>query len=164
MRQRLEVPDGPGGAPVQVWNLRPELLPTVQAMIDGPYHRSRLPAREREAARMRIAQLNDCSICRDFRAGSARAGGATEDLYDHVAEPDDAAYTPRERLAIEFAERFAVDHQGIDDELFERLRAAFADEEILDLALCCAVFLGLGRLLAVLGIEADDALAADPAR
>jgi AhpD family alkylhydroperoxidase len=152
---RLDIPDGPGGPPVQVWNLRPELLPTVTAMIDGPYHRSRLPAREREAARMRIALLNDCTICRDFRAGSARAGGATEDLYAHVHEPAEADYTPRERLAIEFAERFAVDHQGMDDDLFARLRAELADEEILDLAICCAAFLGLGRVLAVLGIEAD---------
>ena len=157
MTPRLEIPDGPGGAPVQVWNLRPELLPTVTAMIDGPYQRSRLPAREREAARMRIALLNDCSICRDFRARSAQAGGATEDLYAHVREPDDADYTPRERLAIEFAERFAVDHQGMDDELFTRLRGAFADAEILDLTICCAAFLGLGRVLAVLGIEAEPA-------
>jgi alkylhydroperoxidase family enzyme len=157
---RLDVPDGPGGPPLQVWNLRPELLPTVTAMIDGPYRRSRLPAREREAARMTIAMLNDCTICRDFRARSAQAGGATEDLYAHVHEPDDADYTPRERLAIEFAERFAVDHQGMDDELFARLRAAFADEEILDLAICCAAFLGLGRVLAVLGIEADATVSA----
>ena len=47
----------------------------------------------------------------------------------------------------------SVDHQGIDDELFTRLRAAFGDDEIVDLTLCCAAFLGLGRTLAVLGIE-----------
>ena len=160
MTPRLDVPDGPGGPPLQVWNLRPELLPTVTAMIDGPYRRSRLPAREREAARMTIAMLNDCTICRDFRARSAQAGGATEDLYAHVHEPEHADYTAREHLAIEFAERFAVDHQGMDDELFARLRAAFADEEILDLAICCAAFLGLGRVLAVLGIEADATVSA----
>jgi AhpD family alkylhydroperoxidase len=156
MTPRLEIPDGPGGPPVQLWNLRPELRPTVPAMIDGPYHQSRLPAREREAARMRLALLNDCSICRDFRAGSARAGGATEDLYAGVSDPGRADYTERERLAIEFAERFALDHQGMDDTFFARLRASFADEEILDLAICCAAFLGLGRLLAVLGIETDS--------
>jgi hypothetical protein len=33
------------------------------------------------------------------------------------------------------------------------LRAHFADDEILDLTLCCAVFLGLGRTLEVLGIS-----------
>ena len=48
---------------------------------------------------------------------------------------------------------FAADHRAIDDELFSRLRAVFADDEILDLTLCCAVFLGLGRTLEVLGID-----------
>ena len=167
MTPRLDVPAGPGGPPVQVWNLRPELLPTVTAMIDGPYRRSQLPAREREAARMRIAQLNDCVLCRDFRAGSARAGGATEDLYAHVENPDDARYTPRERLAIEFAERFALDHQGMDEAFFARLRSEFSDAEVLDLSVCCAAFLGLGRVLAVLGIDAgpapgDDGVEAPP--
>lgn len=167
MTPRLEVPAGPGGPPVQVWNLRPELLPTVTAMIDGPYRRSQLPAREREAARMRIAQLNDCVICRDFRAGSARAGGATEDLYAHVDEPDEDRYTPRERLAIEFAELFALDHQAMDETFFERLRAQFSDAEVVDLSVCCAAFLGLGRVLAVLGIDGsapsdDGALAPTP--
>ena len=34
----------------------------VAAMSDAAYKHSRLSAREREAARMRIAQLNDCHI------------------------------------------------------------------------------------------------------
>jgi AhpD family alkylhydroperoxidase len=153
----VDVPDGPGGAPVQVWNLRPELLPTVQAMIDGPYKRSLLPPREREAARVRIAELNDCRICRDFRARSVVEAGVTEDIYAHVADAHGhAGYTDRERLAIEFAERFAIDHAAVDDDLFARLRADFDDGEIVDLAICCAAFLGLGRVLAVLGIEPVD--------
>lgn len=151
---RIDVPDGPGGPPRQVWNLRPELLPTVTAMIEGPYKRSLLPVREREAARMRIAELNDCRICRDFRARSAIEGGATEDLYAHVADAHvGSRYTEREQLAVEFAERFAIDHANIGDDFFARLRGAFGDDEILDLAICCGAFLGLGRVLAVLGIE-----------
>jgi alkylhydroperoxidase family enzyme len=109
---------------------------------------------------MRIAELNDCRICRDFRARSAIEGGATEDLYAHVADAhSESGYTARERLAVEFAERFAMDHANIDDELFTRLRSEFGDDEILDLAICCGAFLGLGRVLAVLGIEpgTDDA-------
>ncbi|HEY8217720.1 MAG TPA: carboxymuconolactone decarboxylase family protein [Acidimicrobiia bacterium] len=154
---RVDVPDGPGGPPVQVWNLRPELLPMLQAMIDGPYKHSLLPVREREAARMRIAELNDCRICRDFRARSVLASGATEELYAHVADAHGhEGYSERERLAIEFAERFAIDHAAIDDDLFLRLRAVFSDGEIVDLTLCCAAFLGLGRALAVLGIEPTD--------
>ena len=154
---RIDVPEGPGGPPRQVWTLRPEMIPAITAMIEGPYKHSRLPVREREAARVRIAELNDCRICRDFRARSVIEGGATEDLYAHVADAHQHGhYTDRERLAIEFAERFVLDHSGMDDELFVRLRAAFADDEILDLTICCGAFLGLGRMLAVLGIEPID--------
>lgn len=147
-----------------MWNLRPELLPTVTAMIDGPYKRSLLPIREREAARMRIAELNDCRICRDFRARSAIEGGATAELYEHVADAHDHdGYTDRERLAVEFAERFVLDHANIDDDFFTGLRVAFGDDEILDLAICCGAFLGLGRVLAVLGIEPVGETAPDSA-
>ena len=45
-----------------VWTLRPEMGSAVGALVDAAYKKSRLPAREREAARMRIAQLNDCPI------------------------------------------------------------------------------------------------------
>jgi alkylhydroperoxidase family enzyme len=86
--------------------------------------------------------------------------GVTEDDYGHLDEWRTwPGYTERQRLAIEYAERFTVDHQGLDDEFYDRLRAHFADDEILDLTLCVAVYLGLGRTLAVLGI--DDACAID---
>jgi len=80
--------------------------------------------------------------------------GVTEDLYAHVAEyREHRDYTERERLAIEYAERFALDHQAIDDDLWARLRGAFTDAEVLDLTICVASFLALGRVMAVLGIE-----------
>ena len=47
-------------------------------------------------------------------------------------------------LAAEFAQRFALDHQGMDDAFWERLRAAFSDDEVADLIICCGMFLGLG--------------------
>ena len=45
----------------------------------------------------------------------------------------------------------------MDDEFVSRIRAAFADDEVLDLTLCVAVFLGLGRL-SVLGIDQSCAM------
>jgi AhpD family alkylhydroperoxidase len=150
---RIDIPDGPGGDAAMVWSLRPEMAGMVDRMIATAYQRSKLPASEREPARMRIAQLNACDACATFRAPSVLEAGVTEELYDHL---DDwrtwTGYTERQRLAIEYAERFASDHRGIDDALFARLRGAFTDDEILDLTLCCTVFLGLGRALEVLGI------------
>jgi alkylhydroperoxidase family enzyme len=59
---RIDVPEGPGGDAAMVWTMRPELGRAVGLLIDAAYKKSRIPVREREAARMRIAQLNDCPI------------------------------------------------------------------------------------------------------
>lgn len=78
----------------------------------------------------------------------------SEDLYQSVADwRHRDEYTDAEKLAIEFAERYCLDHQSMDDVFFDRLRRQFTDAEILDLATCCAMFLGLGRLLAVLDVR-----------
>jgi AhpD family alkylhydroperoxidase len=151
---RLDVPDGPGGEAAMIWTLRPQLGAMVERMIRGAYQESILPADERELARMRIAQINDCVACSDFRAPSVLDAGITPDLYENVADyATYPSYTSRQRLAIEYAERFATAHASIDDAFFARLRESFSDEEILDLTLCIAVFLGLGRSLTVLGVD-----------
>jgi AhpD family alkylhydroperoxidase len=156
---RVDVPDGPGGEAAMIWTLRPELGGMVERMIRGAYQQSILPAEERELARMRIAQINDCVACSDFRAPSVLDAGIAPELYDNVAVyAGYVAYTPRQRLAIEFADRFATDHESIDDAFFARLRSEFSDEEVLDLTLCVAVFLGLGRSLTVLGVDQSCAI------
>ncbi|MBW0015253.1 carboxymuconolactone decarboxylase family protein [Mycobacterium sp.] len=159
---RLHVPDGPGGEAAMIWTLRPELGGMVERMIRGAYQQSILPVDERELARMRIAQLNDCVACSDFRARSVLDAGPrapAPELYDNVAAYSSyPGYTARQRLAIEYAERFVTHHESLDDAFFERLRAVFSDEEILDLTLCVAVFLGLGRSLAVLGVDRSCAI------
>jgi AhpD family alkylhydroperoxidase len=158
---RIDVPSGPGGqhggAASTVWRLRPEMGAMVESMVSTVYQRSILPAEEREVARMRVAQLNACVACSNFRAPSVVAAGVTEDLYEHLEDAATyAGYSQRQRLAVEFAERFATNHREIDDELFSRLRSAFTDPEILDLTLCVGVYLGLGRALEVLGIESSS--------
>jgi len=60
---RIDIPEGPGGESAMVWSLRPEMAGMVDRMIKTAYQRSKLPAIEREVARMRIAQLNDCAAC-----------------------------------------------------------------------------------------------------
>src|SRR6185437_2171452 len=151
---RLDVPDGPGGEAAMIWTLRPQLGVMLERMIRGAYQQSILPAAERELARMRIAQINDCAACSGFRAESVQDANIPPELYDNVAAyASFPGYTPRQRLAIEYAERFATDHASMDDACFERLHGSFSDAEILDLTLCVAVFLGLGRSLTVLGVD-----------
>jgi alkylhydroperoxidase family enzyme len=105
---RLNVPDGPGGEAAMIWTLRPPLGDMVERMIRGAYQQSILPPEERELARMRIAQINDCVACSDFRAPSVLEADLAPELYENVAAyATYAGYTVRQRLCIEYAERFA---------------------------------------------------------
>jgi alkylhydroperoxidase family enzyme len=156
---RIDIPAGEGGDAVQLWTLRPEMGRAINRLVDAAYNQSMLDVRVREAARMRIAQLNDCPVCLTFRAASVKEKGVEEDFYAHVAEHETSdLYSEQERLAIAYAERFALDHLAIDDAFFGRLRSVFTDAEILDLTICLAAFLGLGRLLRVLGIDETSLL------
>jgi alkylhydroperoxidase family enzyme len=150
---RLDIPPGEGGDAVQIWSLRPEMGAAVNRLVDAAYNKSILPVRVREAARMRMAQLNDCTVCLAFRADTVKAQGLSEEFYCHVGVHDDGvSFTEQERLAMVFAERFALDHLSIDDTFMGQLRESFTDPEILDLTICLSAFLGLGRTLRVLGI------------
>lgn len=80
--------------------------------------------------------------------------GLSEDDYDAVAVWREAErFSERERVAIEYAELFATDHLALDDEFWTRLRTHWGDEEILDLSVCIASFMGLGRITQVMGAE-----------
>jgi alkylhydroperoxidase family enzyme len=96
-------------------------------------------------------------VCRDTRARAGETAGADEPFYREVTDwRSSTELSVREKLAAEFAYRFALDHLAMDDDFWARLREAFADEEVADLTMCCAAFLGMGRALAVLDVRAPD--------
>jgi alkylhydroperoxidase family enzyme len=137
--------------------LRPEMAVGMGALSDAVYGNTQLALREREAARWTIALINDCVVCQDTRARDGAAKGVDEGFYGEVASwRTSAELSERERLAAEFAERFALDHQAMDDDFWARLRAAYGDDEIADLTMCTGMFLGLGRILAVVGVRAPE--------
>lgn len=149
---RIEIPEGPGGENTRWMQLRPEAGQALVAFNEAVFMKSILSAREREVARMRIAQINQCPICVSVRSETAVAQGLSEALYQQVERYSESAeYSPREKLAIEFAERFALDHRSMGDEFWSRLRANYSDAEVVDLGLFVAECLGIGRLVEVLG-------------
>lgn len=82
--------------------------------------------------------------------------GLTDELYQHVHRyHDHPDFTPRERLAAEFAEQFAIDHRGISDEMWARMRTLFSDVELLELTITCGFCVGIGRAFQVLDIARD---------
>jgi AhpD family alkylhydroperoxidase len=113
-----------------------------------------LKPRLRELVRLRIAYRNQCRVCMSIRYESGRADGVTEELVCEIERPmDSTGLSERERLAIDFADRFANDHLSIDQSVFDRLHRVFDDGEIVELGMICAHFVGNGRFMAVMDVE-----------
>jgi alkylhydroperoxidase family enzyme len=152
---RISFPDRGMGEHVDWALLRTDMAVGMGAFSAAVYGNTKLAVREREAARWTIALINDCVVCQDTRARDAQDHDVDEAFYGEVAAwATSTAPSERERLAAEFAQRFALDHLAMDDAFWARLQAAFADDELADLTICCGMFLGLGRTLAVVGVRA----------
>ena len=86
----------------------------------------------------------------------------SEELYAHVAEWATApGYSDAERIALEFTEKFAVDHKHLDDEFFRRMHDHYSDEEILEIALSVGTWLSMGRVVQIMDVESSCALRLD---
>jgi alkylhydroperoxidase family enzyme len=154
---RIEFEDKGLGEHIDWALMRPKMAMGMGALSEAVYGNTQLSVRERESARWTVALINDCAVCRDTRARDGASAGADEGFYAEVTDwRSSDALSARERLAAEFAERFCIDHLGMDDQFWKKLREAYSDDEIADLTICCGAFLGLGRTLAVIGVRAPD--------
>jgi alkylhydroperoxidase family enzyme len=146
---------------VYVWTeLASPLTQAAGAYSSAVYEKSSLSLREFEAARTTMARINQCAICIDWRTARDVPGRALdpgeipESFYRQVGvEGNLEGLSGRERLAAEFAERYATDHLGMDEAFWQRLHAQFSDDELVDLALCVASWLALGRFNQVFDID-----------
>lgn len=149
----LEVPEDRDPI-THVWGyMVPGIGPAAAGFASSVYEHSTLGLEEFEAARLRIAQINGCEFCLDWRTD--RDGETVPDWYLEEVESWSSSerLTPRARLAAEFAERFAIDHHGIDDELWSRMRDAFTDAELVELSMSIGSWLTFGRINRVFGLD-----------
>jgi alkylhydroperoxidase family enzyme len=143
-----------------VWgNLAPQLTQPAGAFSHAVYASSALALREFEAARIKIAQINDCNVCLNWRSARdtpERANDpddAPESFYAAVLAGDYRDLTARERLCAEFAALFATNHLAINDDMWSQLHEHFTDDELVDLALCVGSWIAFGRLNRVFDID-----------
>ena len=114
-----------------------------------------LPERLIELLRLRVAFHNQCRSCMAIRYRAANADVSEDDVCS-LEQPHEAeSLNDRERLAVELGDRFACDHLSIDGTFFEQLKALFPEAAIMELLMHCALYVGVGRLAAVLDMTED---------
>ena len=149
----LDVPDGKHPI-IWVWGeLVPGIGPAAADFSQAVYDHSTLGLREFEAARLRVAQINGCLFCQDWR--TERDGEKVPDGFDAAVADwrSTDAFDDRTRLAAEYAERYCLDHHGLDDEFWSRMTAQYDQREIVELSMCIGSWLAFGRLNHVLGLD-----------
>ncbi|GGX70049.1 carboxymuconolactone decarboxylase family protein [Streptomyces fructofermentans] len=150
----IDIPEG-RNAIEYVWGeMVPGIGPAAANFSLSVYSHTTLGLREFEAARLRIAQINGCLFCLDWRTD--RDGDKVEDGFaDAVAAwRTTEVFDERTRLAAEYAERYTLDHHGLDEEFWDRMRARFSQAEIVELTMSLGSWLAFGRLNRVLGLDA----------
>ncbi len=89
-----------------------------------------------------------------YRSAPGAQAGVTEDILEKVSSwREHDIFDDRERAALDYAERFALDHRSIDATYVESLRTLFDDGEIVDLTACIAKYLAVGRIVKVLELD-----------
>ena len=122
----------------------------MQAMfgLEKQIRKAGLDHRLLDLVKMRASQMNGCAYCLDMHSKDARAGGETEQrLYGLSAWRETPYYSARERAALEWTEALTlVSETHVPDEVFDRVREQFSEDELAHLSLAVVAINGWNRL------------------
>jgi AhpD family alkylhydroperoxidase len=122
----------------------------IHAMLglEKQVRKAGLDVRLLDLVRMRASQINGCAYCLDMHSKDARAAGETEQrLYGLDAWRETPYYSARERAALEWTEALTLVTEGhVPDEVYERVRQEFSEDELAHLSLAVVAINGWNRL------------------
>ena len=160
---------------------RPKMAAAMEQLSAAVYQETTLTFREAEGARIRIAHINGCLMCQGYRiadqlqealqnmavaetpnTGKGRGPAPSEEYYRAVAQGwrNFDIFSAREKLAIEYAERIALEPipLPLDDEFWDRLHAHYDEGEIADLTYSITTWIATGRVVHALGLDGACAI------
>ncbi len=113
----------------------PAALSALMTLETFVRKQSRLEPGLIELVKIRASQINGCAFCIDMHTKDARIAGETEQrLYALSAWEEAPFFTERERAALAWTEAVTMVSEGhVPDEIYERVKAHFTDEELVNL-------------------------------
>ena len=125
-------------------------------MLELGYERShKVDEKLKDLAATKAATVIGCQFCIDIGSALGRKAGVSEeqlrDFHDYRESP---AFSPVEKLVMEYAEVMSQTHVDVPDELFARLREHFDDTQIVELTTAIATENFRARLNNALDIPA----------
>ena len=90
---------------------------------------------------IRASQINGCAFCLDMHSKEAKIHGEQELRLYHVSIwRESPLFSEKERAALEWTEAVtSLSAHGVSDEMYDRVRAQFSEQEISDLTFAIGV-------------------------
>jgi AhpD family alkylhydroperoxidase len=110
----------------------------------------------KETARLRIAALNDCPFCMQMRARHRDGSQILDEELAIAAQAGDRlhpGFAAEQRLAMSIADQMFLAPADVTDDVFAAYRSQWSDEQMVELGLAIAEFIGMGKVFKFLGLR-----------
>ena len=155
--------------PVSVTAHSETILDGYLAFERGMRKATALDAKLKELANLKTATLIGCPFCIDIGSKESQDAGVTAEQVQALHEHETSgAFSETERLVLDYAVAMSGTPQDIQDALFDRLRAVFSPEQLVELTATVAWENYRSRFNHAMGIKghgfAENGVCALPAR
>ena len=140
---------------IQITNSKYQDIYKAMLGLAAPLQKSTLEPALLELVKVRASQMNGCGNCIDMHTKDARHAGETEQrLYLLSVWREAPMFTDRERAALAWTEALTkLDGHAVSDEIYERVRKQFSEEELVALTLAIVSINGWNRICVGFNVE-----------
>lgn len=121
--------------PGMLWGRVPKLFATV-ALLYGALDRKKSPLSPelRSLVTVRVSQINWCKFCVDINSATlAKRSGSLDKVEALEKWKESDLFDEKERVVLEYTEAVTYTNEEVTDELMNRLKQFFDDNEIVEL-------------------------------
>jgi AhpD family alkylhydroperoxidase len=142
----------------------PAMAAGWNVLLGAVRRESSLPDDVRETVILRVAALNGAAYEWDAHAPIARSAGMSEDQVAYLEKPTGGSpLTPSQQIAFDYTEELTRTCR-VGQDCFDRARAAFGDQGVVDLSVTVGAYNMVSRFLSALHVGHDEPVEEEAAR
>ena len=130
---------GPFLNQVKVFAHRPPALKHIMGLLLDLADETLLPKRHLEIALVTVSKLNECTYCVAHHAPRLVDEGLSATTVANILDPDCEGLDDIDRLVRDFAVEVTLRSNSLRDDIFDRLKQHFSEEQIVELTLRTAL-------------------------
>lgn len=154
--QRFATEYGPFLNQVKVFAHRPPALKHIMGLLLELSDEAVLPKRYLEIALVTVSKLNECTYCVAHHAPRLTDQGFAPEAAERILDDQVPGFDAVDHLVRDFAREVTVNFQYIRDDMVDRLKQHFTEEQVVELTLRSALCGFFNRFNDVMQLTIED--------